>query len=371
MWLFSALAVIYFQEVCQSYTLAIFAYSLISLIQSITEIPLGIVSDRFGRKTNLVLAAILFFMNMLFWAGAGCGGGIWMLFLGSALRGCAASFFSGTGVAFLYETVSDLRAKKIFDKIYAKAVSYNQLGLLISAICATVVTYYLPLIWLAWLSILPTMVMIMVSFMLKEPKASFDNKITPWQQLRKSIILLTKRKKLRNYTAMQVLSSGLVLSIYRFEILYYAQLIANYLITIVRIIMHMMGYVGFLIVPMVHKFSFLNILFLSNLGAAIVRMFAIALNNSLTPFVSAFTNLAYGVGLTAQTTLIQKEYNKNLRATMHSLAEFLGGFVVAIMGYIFGVIADCGSPRLALIIAIIAQLFIAVAYKQLFRTYKK
>ena len=371
MWLFSPLAVIYFQEICQSYTLAIFAYSLISLMQSITEIPLGVISDRFGRKTNLVLAAMLLFLNMLFWAWAGSGGGVWMLFLGSALRGIGVSFLSGTDAAFIYETVSDLRSKKIFDKIYAKTLSYSQLGLLISAICATIVTYYLPLVWLAWLSVLPSLVTIVVAFMLKEPKSNFDNKLSPWEQMKKSFNLLLKRKKLRNYTAMQVLSSGLVLSIYRFEILYYAQLIATYLITVVRIIMHTTGYISFLIVPMVRKFNFLNVLFLSNLGAAVVRMIAIALNNTLTPFISAFTNLVYGVGVTAQTTLLQKEYNKSLRATMHSLSEFLRGFAIAIMGYIFGLIADFASPRVALLIAIIVQIIIATAYKQLFKMYKK
>ncbi|MBR2034323.1 MAG: MFS transporter [Alphaproteobacteria bacterium] len=370
MWLFSPLAVIYFQEICQSYTLAIFAYSLISLMQSITEIPLGVISDRFGRKTNLILAAILLFLNMLFWAWAGCGGGVWMLFLGSALRGIGVSFLSGTDAAFIYETVSDLRSKRIFDKIYAKTVSYSQLGLLISAICATIVTYYLPIIWLAWFSLLPYAITIVVAFMLKEPKSNFDDKLTPWEQMKKSVRLLTKRKKLRNYTAMQVLSSGLTLSIYRFEILYYAQLIATYLITVVRIIMHTTGYISFMLVPMVRKFSFLNVLFLSNLGVALVRTIAIVLNNTLTPFVSAFTNLAYGVGITAQTALVQKEYNKSLRATMHSLAEFLRGFAIAIMGYIFGLIADLGSPRMALSIAIIAQLLVAMAYKRLFKMYK-
>lgn len=370
MWLFSPLAVIYFQEICQSYTLAIFAYSLISLMQSITEIPLGVISDRFGRKTNLILAAILLFLNMLFWAWAGCGGGVWMLFLGSALRGMGVSFLSGTDAAFIYETVSDLRSKRIFDKIYAKTVSYSQLGLLISAICATIVTYYLPIIWLAWFSLLPYAITIVVAFMLKEPKSNFDDKLTPWEQMKKSFKLIVKRKKLRNYTAMQVLNSGLTLSIYRFEILYYAQLIATYLITVVRIIMHTTGYISFMLVPMVRKFSFLNVLFLSNLGVALVRTIAIVLNNALTPFISAFTNLAYGVGITAQTTLVQKEYNKSLRATMHSLAEFLRGFAIALMGYIFGLIADLASPRMALLIAIVAQLIIAMTYKHLFKMYK-
>ncbi len=371
LWLFSPLAVIYFQEVCNSYTTAILAYSLINLTQSISEVPLGVLSDRNGRKTNLCISAILLCLNMICWAIAGVGGGIWMLFLGSVLRGVGISFMTGTDAAFLYETMADLRRKKLFDKVYAKAMSYNQLGLLLSAICATIVTFYLPLIWLAWLSVLPTIGLIICTSLFKEPKSNFDENLSPWAQMKKSFWLLLKRKKLRNYTAMRVLSSGLVLSIYRYEILYYAQLIATYLITIVRIIMHLSGYISFLLVPMVRRFNFLQLLFLSSLGAAIVRGIAVAINNSLTPFLSAFANLSYGVGVTAQTTLLQKEYNKSLRATMHSLSDFLCGFAVTIIGYLYGLMADYTSPRVALSVAIGVQVIIAMLYKQLFRIYKK
>ena len=66
MWLFSALAVVYFKEVCHSYTLAIFAYSLISISSSIAEIPFGILSDRYSRRFNIIVSAIFFFFNILF-----------------------------------------------------------------------------------------------------------------------------------------------------------------------------------------------------------------------------------------------------------------------------------------------------------------
>lgn len=371
LWLFSALAVVYFQDVCSSYTLAILAYSLISLSQSISEIPLGVISDRWGRKINLTISAVFLFLNMLFWAWAGSGGGVWLLFAGSVLRGIGLSFMSGTDTAFLYETLSDLRCRKIFDKIYARNMSYSQLGLLISAIAATVVTYYLPIIWLAWLSVLPAGIKIIIALLLQEPKSNFEQGLSPWEQIKKSFHLLFTRKKLRSYTAMQVLSSSLTLSIYRFEILYYAQLLALYLISVVRIIMHATGYISFLLTGLLRRFDFLQLLFFSIFGNALIRGIGLLLNNALTPFLAAFSNLTYGVGLTAQTTLLQKEYHKSLRATMNSLAEFLRGFAIALIGYLFGRLADYYSPRLALAAAIAAQIVLAFAYNQLFKIYKK
>lgn len=371
LWLFSALAVVYFQEVCQSYTLAILAYSLVSLSQSITEVPLGVISDRWGRKINLSISAFLLFLNMFFWALAGSSGSIWMLFAGSVFRGLGLSFLSGTDAAFLYETAGDLRCRKMFDKIYSKAMGYSQLGLLISAAAATIVTYYAPIIVLAWLSVIPALLKIFLALLLKEPKSNFEDGISPREQIKKSFRLLLSRKKLRNYTIMQVLSSSLVLSIYRFEILYYAQLIPLYLINIVRIIMHAMGYVSFLLVNTVRRFNFLRVLFFSTLGAAAIRGIGLLLNNALTPFLAAFSNIAYGIGVTAQTTLLQKEYHKSLRATMSSLSELLRGFAIAIIGYLFGLLADVTSPRMALVAAIALQIILAALYNRLFKMYRK
>ena len=369
LWLFSALAVIYFQDVCHSYTLAILAYSMISISSSVLEIPLGVISDRLGRRPNLILSSIFLFLNMLLWALAGYYESVWMLFAGSFCRGIGVALHSGTEVAFLYETTGDLRCRKIFDKLYANAMSYGQMGLLISAICGMVVTYYLPLIYLVWMSVLPAFVKMFIIILVKEPKSNFDTELSPFQQIKKSINLIIKRKKLRNYTCMKVLTSGLILSIYRFEVLYYAQLIPLYLINVTRIIMHTTGYLSFMLSGMLRKIGFLQLLFYSNIGMALVRIVGLILNNTLTPFVASLSNLGYGIEVTAQAALMQKEYHKSLRATMNSLTELMCGLSIAIIGYLFGLLADWYSPQIAVWVATIVQISIAIGYKILFKTY--
>ena len=371
MWLFSAMAVVYFQDICKSYTLAILAYSLISVVASIAEIPLGILSDRKSRRFNIIASSLCMFLNMLFWALASVYGGIWMLFLGSISRGIGVAFHSGTDTALVYETMSDLRSKKLFDKVYSQLCSFNQIGLLISAIIGMVVTYYFPLIYLVWLSVIPALVKIFVVLMLKEPKSNADNSMTPWQHLTKSIRLLKNRKKLRNYVSMTILDSSTLLTMYRFEALYFAKLIPLYLVNVVRIITHTSGYFSFLLMPIFRKFNFLQLLFYSRIGMAFIRSVGLILNNALTPFVSSLTNLGYGIGITAQATLQQKEYNKSLRATMESICSLLQGMFTGILGYFFGLIADYTSLQTAFWIMVIMQITIAILYKNLFKTYKK
>ena len=371
MWLFSALAVVYFQDVCQSYTLAIFAYSLITIASSAAEVPLGILSDRYSRKFNIVISSILLFFSMFFWALAGFYHSVWMLFLGSILRGLGVAFQSGTTTALIYETMSDLRSKKLFDKVYSQINAFHQTGLLISAITGMIVTYYLPLIHLVWLSVIPAFIKVFIAAYLKNPKTNFDNRLSPWQQLVKSFQLLRKRKKLRNYVGMTILDSSILLNMYRIEALYFAMLIPLYLINVVRVITHAAGCFSFWLMPLLRKINFLQLLFYSRIGMAFIRIFGLVLNNALTPFITAFTNLGYGIGLTAQTTLQQKEYNKGLRATMESLSGLLQGIFISIAGYLLGLVADYYSPRDALWVAVILQLVVAVLYKNLFKIYRK
>lgn len=371
MWLFSALAVVYFQDVCKSYTLAIFAYSLITIASSVAEVPLGILSDRYSRKFNIVISSILLFLSMFFWALAGYYHSLWMLFLGSILRGLGVAFQSGTTTALIYETMTDLRSKKLFDKVYSQINAFHQTGLLISAITGMIVTYYLPLIHLVWLSVIPAFIKVFIAARLKNPKSNFDDKLSPWQQLVKSAKLLKSRKKLRNYLTMTILDSSILLNMYRIEALYFAMLIPLYLINVVRIITHVAGCFSFWLMPLLRKINFLQLLFYSRIGMAFIRIFGLMLNNALTPFITAFTNLGYGIGVTAQTTLQQKEYNKGLRATMESLSGLLQGIFISIAGYLLGLVADYYSPQNALWIAVILQIVIAVLYKNLFKVYKK
>ncbi len=371
MWLFSALAVVYFQDICQSYTLAIFAYSLITIASSAAEVPLGILSDRYSRKFNIVISSIFLFFSMFFWALAGYYHSVWMLFLGSILRGLGVAFQSGTTTALIYETMSDLRSKKLFDKVYSQINAFHQTGLLISAITGMIVTYYLPLIHLVWLSVIPAFIKVFIVARLKNPKSNFDDKLSPWQQLVKSAKLLKSRKKLRNYLTMTILDSSVLLNIYRIEALYFAMLIPLYLINVVRVITHAAGCFSFWLMQLLRKINFLQLLFYSRIGMAFIRIFGLVLNNALTPFITAFTNLGYGIGVTAQTTLQQKEYNKGLRATMESLSGLLQGIFISIAGYLLGLVADYYSPRDALWVAVIIQIVIALLYKNLFKVYKR
>ena len=128
LWLFSAMAVIYFEQVCHSYALAMLAFSLVNISQCLMEVPCGVFSDRVSRKTTLVCAQFCLFINMFLWAISGYFHSASLLFIGSCFRGIGLAFMSGTDTAMIYETLAQLRKRKIFMSSLAKITSFHQLG---------------------------------------------------------------------------------------------------------------------------------------------------------------------------------------------------------------------------------------------------
>lgn len=370
LWLFAAMAVIYFEQICHSYALAMLAFSLVNLSQCLMEIPCGVFSDRISRKTTLVCGEICMFINMLLWAIAGYCSSVLLLFVGSCFRGVGLAFKSGTDTAMIYETLVQLKKRKIFMTILAKITSFHQLGLLLAALSATVITYYFSLQTLVYLSVIPAFLNVLVVACMVNPKNYFDEKISLYKQLVKSISLFIKKKKLRNYACLSILNVSLNNSVFRFESAYFGQLLPLYMISIVRILQHAMGCISFHVAAMLDKVNLLKILCFSTLGNSLVRLIGLAMNNAIAPFVIAMQNLFYGPASSSSATLLQREYSNGLRATLESMIGLVGSIFIAIVSFLLGCAADFCSARTILVFCSLAGIVIAFTYHRLLRPVK-
>ena len=370
LWLFSALAIIYFEQVTGSYSLAMLAFSFVNIGQSLAEIPCGIFSDRISRKTTLLYGAVCVFINMLLWALAGVYSSAILLFLGSLFRGIGFAFKSGTENAIIYETCQQIRQRKLFMTILAKITSFYQLGALIAAFMATFITYYFSLQTLVWLAFIPLFLNVFVVMLIVNPKNQVRSEQSPFDHLMKSIKTFTKNAKLRRYATLQILNCALLNSVFRFESVYYEKLVPIYFVNIARVLQHLMGWLSYHIAALFAHINLVKLLCYSSFGSALFRLAGLAMNNAITPFITSMQNLFYGTGETSSTTLLQKEYNKGLRATLDSIVGLIGGIMTALIGYLLGLIADISSPRLVLFVAVVCSLFVAYAYNRLFRPAK-
>lgn len=91
-----------------------------SLAGFIFEIPSGYVSDKIGHKTALVLSRFFMLASTLFFLFAS---NINFLILGGVLMSMAHAFHSGTGSAFMHETLRGLKREGEYAKVMGKISS--------------------------------------------------------------------------------------------------------------------------------------------------------------------------------------------------------------------------------------------------------
>jgi MFS family permease len=82
------------------------------------EIPSGYLSDKFGHKQALVLSRILMLFSTSFFIFADS---VALLILGSIFLSASFSFLSGTGSAFMHETLQALNRDSEYAKVMGKA----------------------------------------------------------------------------------------------------------------------------------------------------------------------------------------------------------------------------------------------------------
>ncbi len=361
LWPLSTLSIVYFQTITQSYALAMAVFSLASLATTVFEIPMGMLSDTVGRRKTLIYSAVAVFICFILWALAGQYYQMWLLFVGALLWAMADALLSGTDEALIYETMEELGCKEDFDVLFSKSRGWNQIGLAFSALSAAFITYFFSLQTLAWISVVPVLGQFIIACLYVEPKRSAAPRHgTSFKQFLIALRRLWKNKKMRFYAFVNMIDDAVGFSAFRFESLYYEELISLWLINIARFLKQACGTVSFFIVPKIKKLGSVKIFFTSMAGNVAARLVGLGLNNFLSPFIMASVNLFYGTSTTSLTTILQQEFSPQQRATMRSIISFGKGILMAAVMYLFGVLADVSTPRFALFLAVFVKLAVLV-----------
>ena len=352
-WPLSTLAIIYFQQITHSYALAMLVWSVSNLVQTFSEIPTGIYSDKIGRKKTLIIAALSSVLCFFLWALAGQLDQMWLLFVGAAFYGLGESFLSGANEALMYETVEEMNQKENFSLIYAKYKFWGQVGLIISALSAAILTYYCSLQTVAWISVLPVSGHLITALLFVEPKRTKrQKKTTSWVHFFTAFRQLWYNKKLRFYSAITIIDDAVGSAFLRIESAYYNTLIKAWLINIVRLVKQIAGLIGFAMMPFFKRFGSAKCFFSALVLSEVLRVAALLLNNVFSPFVMAFRKSLWGISHTAQTDILQREFSTDQRATMQSIIALLKGVLAAGTLYLFGVVADVYDPKMAIWMAV-------------------
>lgn len=355
----AALLVVYFERITGSYAAAMLMFSIAGITKTLLEVPTGIFSDKIGRRKTMILATGLFCLTGILWASGGTFESVALLAVGSFLFGVSDAFLSGTDEALMYETMEELGRSDEFDILYSKSGGWNQIGLACAALLAAGITYFFNLTALAWVSTVPMFASLVIAWLYVEPRRTKEQpQATSVKHFIKSFKELLRNKKLRFYALIDIFDDALGMYSHRFESAYFATLIPVWAVNLARLLKQICGTISFFIVPKIKKIGAVKMLFSSMIGSVFVRIIGVGLNNLFSPFIMALTNLFYGTASTANRDILHHEFTPHQRATMGSIVSFFGGIVMAVVMYLFGVLADVFTPQIAVSAAILAKVAI-------------
>ena len=357
LWLMAAVLSVYFQDITHSYAQTMSVFSVCGLSQAVLEIPTGVFSDKIGRRQTLILSAASILVCLLLWAAAGQFHCVPFLFAGAVLYGASDALMSGTVDALMFETMQAMGERQDFRLVYASGRGYNQAGLLISVLIAAVVMYVWPIQILAWISVLPMIGQLIIAFFYVNPSVKTKNGAGD-HDFKQAFSVMWRNKNLRLFSVIEILDSSLCMTLHRFEGIYFKNLVAVWIINLIRGCKHLAGMIGYALVKRFRRIRSLKLLAGSVLWSVCAESVGLLLNSIVSPFVMALSNLSFGITETSKTELLQNEFLVDQRATMGSILSLLTAVFQAVVYVSAGALADCFGVRCAIVCLICSRVIV-------------
>jgi len=353
-----AISILFFEQVTGSYFLTSLIFAIVFTSISVFEIPCGMISDQYlGRRKTLILGAMAIFATSFFYATGGVIESFSFFVIGAILEGMSEALISGTNEGLLFESMVELRKGKHFHEVSGRCQALWQAGMVIGTSLGFGVAYLYSLQTAMWLNLIFAFGMIVVSFFLVEPKClETPHRMNVFLHMRQSLSSIKNNKLIRTITCARLLNYSAGEVLYRFEIAFFYSLIPLWAITFARVERQVLGVISFWFSgPVLNRFGFKKTL-PAVVGLDVVtRSFGIAINSIASPFILPFSNLVFGVEITASDTLLQREFSSEQRATIFSLISLMVNICKALLYVFIGVVADWWGIWLAMLTAIVIK----------------
>ena len=343
--LFAPLAIIYFSRVSGSFTLGASVFGITMLASALFEVPTGIWSDRMGRKQTIVLGSWARVLAFVFYA---IGLSYWWLVAGAILEGLSRAFYSGNNNAFLHDTLEDDGLTSEYDEHLGKTSSTEQLALGLSAALGSIIAS-MSFSWLLWLSVLAQVGMLIVSYQFVEPKSRIKIDSNIYTHLKEALKLFVKNKKLRLLSITSIINFAFSELAYQFRAAFISTVWPLWAVGFANVMANFGATWSFYMSgKIMRKYKAINILLFRSIYGKVIGLIAFGLPSVFSPLLTFTPSLLFGVGEVAESTLLQKEFSQQQRATMSSLNSLGGSIGFFIMSLVLGGLADALGPAKAL-----------------------
>lgn len=356
--LYSAILIIYFAQITGSYALAMSILSVTMLSAAIFEIPTGIFSDLIGRRGTIILGSIasVIFVSLYAWAG-----NYWILVLGAIFEGLSRAFWSGNNEALFYDSLLETDSQDKFSGYSGKAASAGQASLAISSVLGGFLAFLsLPLA--IWLSVIPQVLGLIVTLFVLEPNVRSKKSGNVYDHLGQSFKLIKHNYRLRLISLSSILRFAFGETSFQFGPVFINSLWPTWAVGLARSASFVLGSASFYFSGfIIKKFGALKALIFENLSDRVLNFMALLFPTVASPILMSLTSLTYGVAQISQSSLMQKEFTTEQRATLGSINSLLASIGFAIVSFLIGLFADkIGVINTLLItqVALILPLFI-------------
>lgn len=365
---YAPIAILYFQQVTGSFALGMSVFSLVTVSSAALEVPTGIFSDRIGRRKTVIMGTASAFISSIFYA---IGGSYSILIIGSLFMGLSTAFYSGNNDAMLYDSLAEKNEQDRFAEFYGKISKMSQIALGISAAIGAVLLIKGTFSQLVWLSVIPQLICLIISFYFVEPKIHSEKSGNIYNHIKEAFLGFLHNPKLRLLSLSSIFGYGFGETTFQFQSAVYSMVWPAWAIPIAKIISYFGAATSFHFSgKTIKKFGELKMLLAGNSWSRFITVVATIYPTILTPILMSTTSLFFGTTVVAKNSLMQKEFKKEQRATMGSLDSFVGSLFFAFVAFSIGLIADKLSPVQAILILQFFQLSNLFVYIKLFRSQK-
>ncbi len=344
--LYAPIAIIYFSRVSHSYALGAAVFSIAYITSAIIDVPAGLFADRIGRKKTIVIGALAAILFAIFYA---IGTSFWFLAIGAIFEGLSRAFYSGNNQALLHNMLAEESLADDYHLYSGKLDAMFQASLAVSALVGSLIaSWSFPI--LMWLSVIPQLICFGISLQIIDAKVVTEHSRNIMADLKEAITLFIHNPKLRLLNLTGILSFGVGETGYQFQAAFYNLLLPIWAVGLAKTSSNLLAFIGFRISGrVINRFKAVKVLFFGEIYSRIANFIALLFPTILSPFIMSTTSLFHGTSTTASSSLLQKEFSDNQRATMSSLNSFGGSLFFGIFAYIVGLFADKIGPTQTLI----------------------
>ncbi|MEN8253490.1 MAG: MFS transporter [Patescibacteria group bacterium] len=361
---YAPVAILYFAEVTGSYALGMSIFSTAMLSSAVFEVPTGIFSDMIGRKKTIVIGAFATLFSVIFYA---IGGVYVALFIGAIFEGFARSLYSGNNEALLHETLSEGNQQSEYSEFLGRTRSAEQVALAIASVSGAIIAYW-SFSLVMWLSVIPAVLGLLVSFKIVEPKILKSKTTNIYFHLKIAIKEFRRNKKLRMLSIASILGFAQGESSFQFRSAFIVTLWPIWAIGISKTLSNIGAALSFYYSGrLIRRFGEYKMVITGRIYALITDIVAVTFPNIFSPVLLSSNSIFFGVNTVTTSTLKQREFTKEQRSTMGSLISLGRSIAFAIVAFLLGFVADVIGPAKAyLSVKILAAISLGIYWK-LFR----